>query len=48
MFKLRLDAQGIGSIYNDAGMLGCNNRLDDSGKVVYIRQGLDAEDDIVV
>ena len=48
MFEVGLDANGICSVYQDAGMLGGDDRLDDGGKVVHVGQCLDTQDDIVV
>jgi hypothetical protein len=37
----------VGSVDKDAGVLGCDDGVDDSGEVVDIGQGLDAENNIV-
>lgn len=37
----------MGGVDEDAGVLGRNDGVNDSGEVVDIGEGLDAEDDIV-
>ena len=41
------DAKRARSVDENAGMLGCNDRFDDSSKIVDIRQSFDAEQNIV-
>jgi len=42
------DTNGVCGIHEDAGVLRSDDRLDDGGQVVHVRQGLDAQNDIVV
>lgn len=42
------DAEGICGVDENAGMLRCNDGLDDSGKIVDIRQGFDTQNDIII
>lgn len=43
-----LDTNGVCGVHEDAGVLRSDDRLDDGGQVVHVRQGLDAQNDIVV
>jgi len=44
---MSFDAEGIGGVDEDAGVLGSNHGFDDGSKVVDIREGFHTEDDIV-
>lgn len=41
LLEMGFDAKGIGSIYNNAGMLRGDDGFDDGGKIVDVRQSLD-------
>ena len=48
LFDMGLDSKRICGIDENAGVLGSNDRLNDGGEVVDIREGLDAENHVVV
>lgn len=48
LLEIGLDANCICGVDENASVLRCNDRLDNSGKVVHVRQSLDAQEDIVV
>ena len=47
LLELGLDTEGVCGVEQDAGVMGRHDRLDDGGQVVHVRQGLDAEQDVV-
>ena len=48
LLKMGFNAEGICGIHQDTGVLGSNDGFNNGGKVIDIRQGFHAEDDIVV
>lgn len=48
LLKVGFNAEGICGIHQDTGVLGSDDGFNNGGKVIDIRQGFDAEDDIVV
>lgn len=48
LLDMGLDSECICRVDEDAGVLGSDDRLNDGGEVVDIREGLDAENHVVV
>lgn len=47
LLQIRLNAETMGCVDKDTGMLGRNDRFDDGGDIVHVRQSFYAEQDIV-
>ena len=48
LFEMGFNAKGICRIHQNTGVLGSDDGFNDGGKVVDVRQGFHAEDDIVI
>ena len=47
LFQIRLNAETMGCVDEDTGMLRRNYRFDDGGDIVHVRQSLYAEQDVI-
>jgi hypothetical protein len=47
LLEIGFDTQAVCSVHKDAGMLRRDDRLDDVGDIVYIRQGFYAKQDVI-
>lgn len=48
LLKVRLDAEGVCCVDQDACVLRSDDGLNDRGKVIHVWESLDAQEDVVV